>query len=402
MQTPSSQPTISSFPVPKKSATFLKNILERPELEPAPNHPLVQPEPIIPVSSAWEKHLPFSWKPGSAATETKNNPPSGDKVSIVAGQNKDASLTTPTRRKLPDEIKAIFQTSSNDFAAAYKKNGAQEINGIMDEWDRALLLGEYPPAALLSQKPKRVSFVPAPSFVPQKSNAQESGTAFPSRVMDEGVASPVPRAEFRVVTTPTIQIRPAATTAPIIPQKPQNALRKVPSETIPKKTAIPLFVPNIPIKPKRPESPTNSLPLLVPAKNPLPPLKPAVLQTPANNPDKENHAVPPPNMSETLVEKIIEGQMRGVFENAPPLLQKELEKMTVREIMAVTDDKTPRGTIENEVWKKRLREYLAKIHEQAISSFSDINIANPTEGELVLDYVKRVYPILLKAQVTKI
>lgn len=93
--------------------------------------------------------------------------------------------------------------------------------------------------------------------------------------------------------------------------------------------------------------------------------------------------------------------MRGVFENAPPLLQKELEKMTVRDIIAISDKKTPGDTIENEVWKKRLREYLIKLRTQAISVLPDVSMATPTEGELVLDYVKRIYPILLKAQVTK-
>lgn len=111
--------------------------------------------------------------------------------------------------------------------------------------------------------------------------------------------------------------------------------------------------------------------------------------------------VPTPNMSETLVEKIIEGQMRGVFENAPPLLQKKLEKTIVREIFSATDEKDSKENIENEVWKKRLREYLTKLQGQAQSVFPDTTIANPIEGELVLDYVKRIYPILLKAQIVK-
>jgi hypothetical protein len=91
--------------------------------------------------------------------------------------------------------------------------------------------------------------------------------------------------------------------------------------------------------------------------------------------------------------------MRGVFENAPPLLQKELEKTAVREILIFADNAISKDNIENEVWKKRLREYLVKLHEQAMSLFVDKSAADPTEGELVLDYVKRVYPIVLKAQV---
>ena len=91
--------------------------------------------------------------------------------------------------------------------------------------------------------------------------------------------------------------------------------------------------------------------------------------------------------------------MRKVFENAPPLLQKKLEKTVVQDILFDFNEKTTEGSIENEVWKKRLREYLVKLSQQTMPTFSDANTMNPTEGELVLDYVKRVYPVLQKAQI---
>jgi hypothetical protein len=408
VQTFSPQSTINSLPIPQKSVAFLKNPLERPELEPSPNHPMmVEPQSVTPVNSVWEKHLPFSWKTGAVA-EIQNDPPLTDTAPLVSAQNKNV-LATPTRRKLPDEIKAIFETNSSNFVA-YAKNGVQEKTKIMDEWDKALLLGEYPAAALERQKPKRVSFISPLSLVPQKSSLQESGTTFPSRVMDDGVASPVPP---RTVTTPVIQIKPVSA-VPNIPKKPQNILGGTAKEVVPKKEGVLIFTSAIPTKPKQPPAdttlPANDFsPSIIP-KAPLPssgspvlavPLSPKVEVSRGNIAPANSSIPPPPNMSETLVEKIIEGQMRGVFENAPPLLQKELEKTAVREIMSAADEKGGGGNIENEVWKKRLREYLTKLHEQAVSVFSDIGVVNPTEGELVLDYVKRVYPILLKAQVMK-
>lgn len=386
------------------------------------NHPLVQPRlvaPLVPngltaqtkepikdsgfsekaaVNSVPAK-LPSLWKPkNNAVPEIKSEAPTTDKnMPVIAPLNNTTPPTIPTRRKLPDEIKKIFETNSTNFAA-YAKNGKQEtilsLNKTLDEWDRALLLEEYRPALPERQKPKRLSFIPTPAFVPKKNDLQEIGAAFPSRVMDEEVASPVLRTE-PPITAPVL-IKPISTATPAIPQKPQNVLKNTLGE---KNT-----VPNIPLKPK--QSPisttrsTNPLPLSILNKDILIPLRPVVPQKTVSQ-GPERPSAPPPNMSETLVEKIIEGQMRGVFDNAPPLLQKELEKAIVKEIIAPTNEKAPRDNIENEVWKKRLREYLTKLHEQAVSVFPDTNMANPTEGEFVLDYVKRVYPILLKAQVMK-
>lgn len=427
VQTLSSQSTISSLPLPQKSATFFKNPLDRPEIGPSENHPLVSSQPTIPANSSWKKPLPPLWKP-EKQTEAQQT---ARVQSPIVTQNKNTPTETSTRRRLPDEIKKIFETNSRDFAV-YAKNDKKNSGeardtapSIMDAWDRALLLGEdlSSIAAVPHTPPKRLSFASTPSsLVPQKTDTYKSRAAFPSRVMDEGVASPVLHKEFlttaRTPQTPIMplgEIRPVSP-APIIPKKPQNTLKNTPnhpptpplSDIVSKKTTAPLTPPTIPLKPKDPT--VSILPSGNPPPSPIPPQKPEqiVPQTHVNQITKNlptgpatRPATPAPNMSETLVEKIIEGQMRGVFNNAPPLLQKKLEKATMQEIFAVTGENAPRETIENEVWRKRLREYLAKLHEQAVSVFPDANTANPTEGELVLDYVKRVYPILLKAQVTK-
>ncbi len=126
-----------------------------------------------------------------------------------------AKTESPPIRRLPDEVKKVFETASRNFAdyASDKKYGEKKGAAVsekplvaMDEWDRALLLGEYPLAAVEKQKPKRLSFAPTTnSLVPQKTDMRRSGTAFPSRVMDEGIVSPVRRV-----------------TMPVVPQKPKN------------------------------------------------------------------------------------------------------------------------------------------------------------------------------------
>jgi hypothetical protein len=375
VQTLSSQPTINSLPPPKKPATF-ENPLTRPEIGPYKNHPLVQPQPAI------------------------LSVPERQEVSVLIHPKTESRPVVSVRRELPDEIKDIFKTSSEDFAD-YAKNrtpkNPSSQNEILDKWDRALLLGEYPPE---HQKPKRLSFTPNTSFVPKKTDAYQSSTAFPSRVMDEDTISPTLRKKYRAVTAPHTE---PARVMPIVPKKPSDTPKSTPNKTAPAQKPI-LITATIPVKPKQPITntthPINSLPLPAPIQETGKPFLKTVPQKPKNQ-APEGLAMPSPSMSETLVEKIIEGQMRGVFENAPPLLQKELEKMTVRDIIAISDKKTPGDTIENEVWKKRLREYLIKLRTQAISVLPDVSMATPTEGELVLDYVKRIYPILLKAQVTK-
>lgn len=407
------------FSVPKKPTTFFENPLDRPEISSSEDRPLIVRQvasiqeavknTAVPKngapSSLWEKHLPALWKPANnSPTEEKKTFLTSPPPPVVAPKN-TAPTPTQERKKLPDEIKQIFETNSSNFASYAKNNGGkkdmlplEKTASALDEWDRALLLGEYPTAAPKRPQPKRVSFESAapPVLVPKKIDAEMSGTPFPSRIMDEGVASPVPHIKISGVTSTPIK---PVSVAQIIPQKPKNALGEALEKLTNKKTAA-FSALVIPIKPKQSSAntgrPMDSLELSIPKKSVATPLPETMPQT-----TDDTHKVPPPNMSETLVEKIIEGQMRGVFENAPPLLQKELEKTTVREILSAPDERATKNNIENEVWKKRLREYLLGLQAQAGSVFSDTNGVGPIEGELVLDYVKRIYPTLLKARVLK-
>lgn len=388
MQTLSSQSTTTPPLVSQKQKAF-EDPLARTELKSPAEHPFIQQKTATPA--VVHMMAPRQNEP------TKNDRGfQDDKKKFVAPppQNKTAP---PPKRQLPDEIRAIFESNSKDFVTYAKKEEKKPSSlnegRILDIWDKALLLEEDP-------SPKK----PAP-FVPKKTNSQFVGQMLPSRVMDAEVPPPVvqekniplKRAEplnpspQPKVGVPAKPIPPAT----IIPQKPKTA----PSTPAVIKIET---VPPAPMSLKIPTKPQT----IVPAKPPAIPAKPkeeqmapSLPQTASTDAQKEKLFVPPAtNMSETLVEKIIEGQMRGVFENAPPLLQKELEKVTVREILTLPEQTTSKN-LENEVWKKRLREYLTKLQEQALSVFPD-TVANPGEEELVLDYVKRVYPLLLKAQVT--
>lgn len=389
MQTLSSKPTSSSLSIPKKPVAFFQNPLERLEISSSENHPLVHAEPLTKTTakesvvkdSSWEKHLPSSWKPKTDSAAKKTEPIKTPPPSNIPPQEK---------RRLPDEVKAIFEKNSKNFsvlAGGDEKSGEQKAEKtpaqttILDEWDRALLFGEYPPE---QKSPKRLSFEghlsPSGSLsVPKKDAFTEVGTVLPTRVMDKEIVSPTLHKE-----TPVLHAKPLSKVS-IVPQKPKSFSGNSPlGNTNGGKS--PLTPLHIPTKPK------TSLVSSSPEKN-------EVSQTPKITDNKKDvdSTTPPPTMSETLVGKIIEGQMRGVFENAPPLLQKNFEKTLVYEILTLEGQKNTGESIENEVWKKRLREYLLNLQGRAVSAFPDPSMAQPTENELVLDYVKRVYPVLLRS-----
>lgn len=249
------------------------------------------------------------------------------------------------RRQLPDDIKGIMETSSRNFAA-YAKN-VEKTEPIMDEWDRAILFGEYSPRQIARQKIQKILSLPSSSPIPKKIDTYVTGAAFPGRVVDSDASSLLSTRNSVIPKTPAV-----------VPQKPKN------KEVEPKNTlTAPLG--NVPLKPKQ------------------------AGQLPANN------VLTPPSMSDKLTEKIIEGQMRSVFENAPPLIQKSFEKMTVKDILENT---LSGGNIENDVWRKRIREYIEKLRIQARPVFPDANAAEPRDGELLLEYIGRIYPSILKAE----
>ncbi len=378
----------SSLPVPKKPAAFI-DPLTRPEI--GPMAPVVKiTEPLMPpLQKKTERSPAISGAvPVVPAPRTGTVPGAMPRISTErVSENKPVPLSskppiipitnTPAaekpKRKLPDEIKDILEMTSRDFAA-YAKNGkttppslGKTVKQEMDEWDRAILLGEYSQTQIAQQKIQKLFSVSASSPIPKKTDAYHTSAVFPSRVMEDRTHSPV-----------SAQPKPA--------EKPT---------TVKPVAAIPVIkIPTIPQKPKNPETDPVTVPASTNSVPSLPSLKvPAKPKTP--NPTEKASALPIPNMSGKLVEKIIEGQMRNVFENAPPLIQKSFEKMAVRDILQAA---APGGNIENDVWRKRVREYIEKLRVQARSAFPGANTTDPREGELFLDYIGRIYPIILKTE----
>ncbi len=218
MQTFSSQSKINPLPIPQKTTAFAD--------------PLTRPEIKAPIDRT------------EIRPERHNTSP----------QNKPAIRE---RRKLPDEIRKIFENTSKDFASYAQKESGMVLpekpkpleKNTMDEWDRALLLGEYPPAVTERPKPKRVSFTSVLSTTPEKSAAPKTGVIFPNRIVNETVVS--------LLHHPKPLAMPPKKT--VLPTKKPNELRDVlrasatsrvmapPISIIPKK---PSALPMVPTKPR--------------------------------------------------------------------------------------------------------------------------------------------------------
>lgn len=342
-----------------------------PTLRTGTNVPTIQKEISTPITvppketlSAPAKTLPvLPWKNQPTPKAPSQSPKTPASVFHAP--------ETP-RRKLPDEIKDIFEANSKNFAD-YAKNGKKDSiapdvktetsKQVMDEWDRALFLGEYSPMQISHRKIEKLLSLSVSSPIPKKADAFVAPAAFPGRVIETPVIT-----THKNAPKPVIKLaaeKPGESAAPLpkagaIPQKPKSS-DPTPTAGVSSTTALQI--------PKKP-----------------------MVQSPKVSSE------PSPNISDKLVEKIIEGQMRSVFENAPPLIQKSFEKMTIKEIETGS---APAGNIENDVWKKRVREYVKKLRVQAHSAFPGSSTMDPLEDELFLNYIGRIYPSILKAELAQ-
>lgn len=106
-----------------------------------------------------------------------------------------------------------------------------------------------------------------------------------------------------------------------------------------------------------------------------------------------------PRMSDALIQKIIASQTKAVFEDAPDGVRILLENMPVTEL--ITPKKGENAILPpNEKWKTRLQEYLLELRARG-SDMVDPSVTEPKGNETVLQYAKRIMPIVTKAEAIK-
>jgi hypothetical protein len=122
------------------------------------------------------------------------------------------------------------------------------------------------------------------------------------------------------------------------------------------------------------------------------------MQTPTNNQTNGTVSTAPESeMGEQLQKKIIEGQLKSIFEDAPAGVREELEKTLASDILSI---KNIEGDVQNQndVWKKRLLDYIIKLKWQGKTAFKKTEDTDPKEGETIASFIQRIYPSVIKVE----
>ena len=331
------------------------------------------------------------------------------------------------KRQLPDEIKQHFENNSASFISFARQKESSSVLGDAEKqalWDRALLSEEFLdgriPLEIGDESKKGVSFVP-------KKPEQTLGGVFPTRVVSETLKG-VDDAGM-IVSRPPKNIKTVEKTGSAwpeyVPKKPGDVVNKekyaVMNSAVEKSESAqsPVFEKPIHIEtpnekerepglgiPKKPK--TQNEPLVV-SKNNTPEKIDAfiVAQKKALTLDdikKETipeaeaiHILKKTEIGDSFEEKIIDVQMRTIFENAPGGVRSQMEKMLAKELLTEKDQNEDL----NNIWKKRLRDYILKLKEQGKGVFEEVGATEPKEGETVLDYIRRIYLSIVRAEVLK-
>ncbi|MCX6735698.1 MAG: hypothetical protein NTZ13_01285 [Candidatus Parcubacteria bacterium] len=247
------------------------------------------------------------------------------------------------KKTLPSHVRDHFEANSSAFVEFAQKKDTNvskkiEVPQEMDEWDKALLLGEYPGGNI----PKEIKISEKNTVtIPKKPMTTEIESVFPNQVLTEEHTEPIKSFD-------------------------------TPIEIHTKTIVLPRF-----ISKKETFSPQTLI------------QKQTTVVSSANT------------MEETFQKKIIEGQMRSIFENAPAGTRETMEKLLATDIISEEGDK---GGIPNtnDIWKRRLRDYITKIKKQRKIATKNLSEEiEPEKDETISSFIQRIYPTIRKNEAKK-
>ncbi|MCK9351328.1 MAG: hypothetical protein WCT49_00250 [Candidatus Paceibacterota bacterium] len=373
---------------------------------------------------------------------------SDGKVSIISDMQEVPGEARPRKKTLPDHVKAHFEENANAFVSYALKVESDESKTKINEeqenemWTRAIFFGEFPdgrtPLEIKDTEltiPKKQESA-AEAVLPTRINdeisseqKQETKSAIP-----EHPISAIPEKPHEETETLPVPKKPEPTTTPIfprqIPSEPAEHISIPPPEE-PKDISPSLFIP----VPKKPDHQNNAdistqtipdTPKVLAAEIPKPPvqdptlIKPERIRLPRYESKNKKTETPVPvdpipdepirspfphpvaplkenEMGDILKSKIIEGQMHEVFENASNRTKMTLEKMPAKTLLlSVVSINDP-----DKLWKDRLQAYIIKLKWQAKTALGSSSVTDPEDYESVLDYIKRIYPAIIRAGVNE-
>ncbi len=259
---------------------------------------------------------------------------------LLDKQNEEGGLSSG-KKTLPSHVRDHFEANSSAFVAFAQQKSTDTTKKIetpqeMDDWDKALLLGIYPGGNI----PKEIRISEKDTVVIPKKPATVAENVFPNQILANEEIEPI-----KSMGAP-IEIHPKTIVLPrFIPQKTQTFSEKS-------------------------DQPTT---IAVSTRN---------------------------NIEETFQKKIIEGQMRGVFENAPAGTRETMEKLPATDILSEKEEDA--GQNSNDIWKRRLRDYLSKVKRQRKMTMKNPSEEiEPKENETISEFIQRIYPTIGKNETKK-
>jgi len=301
-----------------------------------------------------------------------------EKGEINIPQYNNPTNTTTNKKSLPSDIREHFEANSSSFIEfAKKKNDgiSKKIEESKEEdvWDRALLFGEYPggkiPMDINTEIKKNII-----EIIPKKPVPKNLVGIFPNQFLPQEKINEVSEKKENKPAAPiTISIEKIILPR-FVPKKPEITNQTTNTEKKPAPTNI-----IIPTKPEQTQEKESIPNIKYPIKN----------NTDINSSQQE--------IKEPLQKKIIEGQMRGVFENAPVNIKETLEKMPVQDILSLKEI-TEGDQSSDYFWKRRLRDYIQKIKEQGKTTVKNPQEIEPKENETVITFIERLYSLNMKQE----
>jgi hypothetical protein len=371
----------------------------------------------------------------------------------------NAPTGTPplVKKSLPPNVRDHFEANSSAFVAFAQGKDTKisqkiEESKEMDVWDRALLLGEYP-GGKIPVEIRTPSDIKEP-VIPKKPLLPMLGRTLPNQFFPETPKETVKteaEKEKDAKHAAPISISPETMALPhFIPRKPASAAgneikptagadKKTTDEKIPEMTVLPHFVPRKPAgaaitipagETKNSPSSGEEKSRDANAKKPVDisfgglmtslspkitdlviPKKPSqndkitnfqtninmTQPTAGNQTNIPSSATPEPGLGEQLQKKIIEGQMKSIFEDAPAGTRETLEKTLARDILSAKNIAGENQKPEN-VWEGRLRDYIIKLKWQGKTALEKTEDTDPKEDETVAAFIQRIYPSVIKVE----
>jgi hypothetical protein len=383
---------------------------EEPKKEDTLPTPTLSTIPSVPIKSPEAARLSKLNFFSSFFKKSQGKTPEEPKKAEEPKQKPQIPLASSLKKSIPDSAREHFEASSAAFLSLAQKKDQKNEEGKMDEWDVALLLGQYPggktpieikaptreektepkaptepPKDIMKEVKPETQTPPPPAIkVPSKPAYQEQSPLAPTLVTDpeRGAEKNEHSKDKAPLDIKSLLFKKSESSTKESPLAIKTLLNSLPFS---QKTGVEL------VNPESKETPADvSGNIIIPNQNEEKP----PLQVP-EKPVVPGEITP---ISNALAQKIIQNQVAEVFSDAPFGVRSALEKIRARDFLQMEDPEKI-GVPGNADSKKRLSEYIRSLKNKAEPVIG--LISEPGDTETSIDYIKRIVPIITKDDAAK-